>query len=80
MQVNDNIHAVAIDALNEVSDRVDIVLPAILRLDPVHAQPALLIKGDPHDVSVPILHVLNHVIVIGTVKYPVAIDTLKLGT
>ena len=43
VEVNDDIHSVIDNTLYEISDWIDIVLPAILRLDPVYTQPALFI-------------------------------------
>ena len=43
MEVYDDIHPVINNTLYEISDRIDIVLPAILRLDTVYTQPALFI-------------------------------------
>ena len=64
--------------LNEVSDRIDVVLPTILRLNPVDTEPALFIQGNPHCIGIPILYVLNHIVIVRSIEYTIAIHTLEL--
>ena len=79
VQVKNNVHSMIIDPLNKVSDGIDIVLATILRLYPVDTEPALLIQRNSDCIGIPILNVLNHVVVIGSVKYSVPINALKLS-
>jgi hypothetical protein len=64
--------------LNEVSDRIDVVLPTILRLNPVDTEPALFIQGNPHCIGIPILHMLYHIVIVRAIEYTIAIYTLEL--
>lgn len=79
VQIKNNIHSMIEYPLHEVSDRIDVVLPTILRLNPVDTEPALFIQGNPHSIGIPILNVLNHIVVIRSIEYTIAIHTLELG-
>jgi hypothetical protein len=65
--------------LHEVSDRIDVVLPTILRLNPVDTEPALFIQGNPHCIGIPILYVLNHTVIVWSIEYTIAINTLEFS-
>ena len=78
VQIEDNIHSMIENPLNKVINSINIVLSTILRLNPVYTQPALFVQWNPHSVSIPILHVLDHIVIIWTIEYSVTIYTLEL--
>jgi hypothetical protein len=78
VQIKNYIHSLIEDPLNKASDSIYIILSTIFRLNPVDTKPTLFIQWNPYSISIPILHVLNHIVIVGAIKYSISIYTLEL--
>ena len=77
MEIKNHIHSMVINPLDEISNSINIVLTTVSRIYAVDGKPALLVKRYPYNISIPVLHVLNHVIVVGPIENAIAIHALK---
>ena len=80
MKIKDHIHPVIDYPLHKICDRIDIIIAAVFWFNSIDSKPALLIEWNPDNINIPILHVLNHVVIIGSIEYSVSAHAGKLCT